>query len=70
MLTGCVSLATLALHGCPITTEELRETPGFAQFDARRRQKYDKQVDMRVLLGKDGFDEGADAPEWEHWKDM
>ncbi|KAL4424792.1 hypothetical protein ABPG77_000832 [Micractinium sp. CCAP 211/92] len=67
ILTGCSSLATLSLHGNPLTIEQLRETPGFAEFDERRRAKYDKQVDMRVL--NTGFDEGADAHEFEHWND-
>lgn len=44
VLTGCSALATLSLHGNPLTAEELRETPGWAQFDERRRAKYDKQA--------------------------
>lgn len=44
ILAGCSSLATLSLHGNPLTAEELRETPGWAAFDERRRAKYDKQV--------------------------
>ncbi|PRW58592.1 LRR repeats and ubiquitin-like domain-containing protein [Chlorella sorokiniana] len=65
ILTGCPALATLSLHGNPLTAEQLRETEGYAAFDARRRRKYDKQVDMRVL--NTGFDEGADIVEFEHW---
>lgn len=67
VLTGARSLATLALHGCPITMEELRETPGFAAFEARRVAKYDKQVDMKVLGQGGGFHDAADVHEWEHW---
>lgn len=44
VLTGCAALATLSLHGNPVTAEELREMPGWRQFDERRRSKYDKQV--------------------------
>lgn len=44
ILTGCSSLATLSVHGNPLTAERLRETPGYAAFDERRRAKYDKQV--------------------------
>ena len=44
LLTGCAALATLSLHGNPLTAEQLRETPGWAEFDERRRAKYDKQV--------------------------
>lgn len=67
VLTGARSLATLALHGCPITMEELRETPGFSEFEARRVAKYDKQVDMKVLGQGGGFTDAADVQEWEHW---
>ncbi len=48
LLSGCLSLATLSLHDNPITAEELRETPGYSEFDARRRAKYDKQVGSRM----------------------
>lgn len=44
LLTGCSSLATLTLHGNPVTAEQLRDTPGWAAFDERRKAKYDKQV--------------------------
>ena len=69
LLTGASSLCTLSLHNNPITVEGLRETPGFLEFEARRRKKYDKQVDMKVLGQGSGFDQGADVQEWEHWKD-
>jgi hypothetical protein len=44
LLSGCPALATLSLHSNPLTAEELREVPGWRQFDERRRTKYDKQV--------------------------
>ena len=44
LLTGCSALATLSLHGNSLTVEQLRDTPGWAEFDARRRAKYDKQA--------------------------
>lgn len=44
ILAGCSALATLSLHGNPLTAEALRQAPGWRQFDERRRQKYDKQV--------------------------
>jgi Leucine-rich repeat (LRR) protein len=67
VLTGARSLATLTLHGCPITMEELRGTEGFSEFEARRVAKYDKQVDMKVLGQGGGFTDAADVYEWEHW---
>lgn len=50
VLTGCASLATLSLHGNPLTAEQLRETEGYAAFDERRRRKYDKQVGVLGLI--------------------
>lgn len=58
ILTGCSSLATLSLHGNPLTIEQLRETPGFAEFDKRRRAKYDKQVGLKGERGGGGFFRG------------
>ena len=67
LLEACTALHTLSLHGCPLTVEALRGTAGWAAFDARRRAKYDKQVDMRVLPAA-SFDEGADVDQFEHWR--
>lgn len=50
LLTGCTSLQSLSLHNNPITMEQLRETPGYAELDARRRAKYDKQASRGWLL--------------------
>ena len=44
VLRGCRSLATLSLHGNPITIEVFREADGFEEFNARRCAKFDKQV--------------------------
>ncbi len=64
VLTGCTSLITLQLHGNPVTIEQLRVSPGWKEFDERRKKKHDKQVDMKVLSH---FDEGADFVAFEHW---
>ena len=64
LLTGCSSLATLGLHGNPATAEQLRETPGWAQFDARRRRKYDKQVRRRCGGGGRRGSGGAAERAW------
>ncbi len=44
VLRNCGALATLTLHGNPVTVEQLRESDGFAEFNARRCAKHDKQV--------------------------
>ncbi|CAG9465623.1 unnamed protein product [Pedinophyceae sp. YPF-701] len=61
---GCVALHTLSLHGNPITVDKLRELDGFAEMEARRRSKVDKQIDRRVMLNTGQFDEGADFQRW------
>lgn len=60
VLLQCVALQTLALHGNPLTIEQLRETKGFAEFESRRKAKWDKSIAGGVLLGPSRFDEGAD----------
>lgn len=55
----CSQLITLDLHGTEITNDVLRQVEGWEEFDERRRQKHQKQLDFRV--GSSGvFDEGAD----------
>ncbi|TVU30484.1 hypothetical protein EJB05_22111, partial [Eragrostis curvula] len=55
----CSQLTTLDLHGTEITNDVIRQVEGWEDFDERRRQKHQKQLDFRV--GSSGaFDEGAD----------
>lgn len=60
MMLYCESLQTLALHGNPLTLEKLQATKGYAEFEARRKAKWDKSIAAGVLLGGSRFDEGAD----------
>lgn len=59
MFRGCTSLTVLSLHDNPITMQELREVNGFEEFELRRKNLYDKKIDMDILKDS-GFDEGAD----------
>ncbi|KIY99055.1 Leucine-rich repeat-containing protein 57 [Monoraphidium neglectum] len=59
LLVGCTSLQTLSLHGCPITAERLASTPGFEDFEARRRGKFTKMIAGGIAPSK-GLDEGVD----------
>lgn len=69
VLTGCSALRALALHDNPITSDQLRSTPGFAEYEARRRARCDKQLEAAVLIDLDrSFTEGADQQQWQHWK--
>lgn len=69
ILKGCLQLNTLSLKDNPITIQQMREIPGFCEFEERRRTKYDKKIDMKVLLDRDGFSEAADSVHWEKFKD-
>jgi hypothetical protein len=33
---------------------------GFQEFEARRKKKFDKQIDSNVMIGSKGLDEGVD----------
>ena len=44
LFTGATSLWLLCLNTNPITSDQIRGVPGWAAYDARRRQKADKQV--------------------------
>ncbi|KAK3153843.1 hypothetical protein QOZ80_2BG0182230 [Eleusine coracana subsp. coracana] len=44
----CSQLTTLDLHGTEITNVVLRQVEGWEEFDERRRQKHQKQLDFRV----------------------
>lgn len=66
VLQRCAALQTLSLHGNPITPATLEATEGYADFEARRRTKFDKQLAHGVLLGAKGLDEGVDRPTTRH----
>ena len=38
---------------------------GFQEFEARRKKKFDKQIDSNVMIGSKGLDEGVDL-----WSDL
>ncbi|KAL0038769.1 hypothetical protein WJX79_007174 [Trebouxia sp. C0005] len=67
IFSDCTSLFTLSLHDNPITAAALRDLKGFTEFDIRRKGKYSKQMDMHVMTPSNGFDEGADAAQWQAW---
>eukprot|EP00890_Picochlorum_soloecismus_P003345 jgi/Picsp_1/4010/NSC_01522-R1_leucine-rich repeat family protein len=59
IFTYCESLQTMALHGNPITEQDLEEIKGYQDFDARRQRKWDKAISAGVLLGQKHFEEVA-----------
>ncbi|GLC70765.1 hypothetical protein PLESTF_001030900 [Pleodorina starrii] len=68
VLRDCASLSSLSLQGNPITADQLRSTPGFAAYDARRVARCNKQLDAGVLLhASRTFTEGAEDRQWSRW---
>ena len=41
-------------------TLKLLQMEGFQEFEARRRKKFDKQIDSNVMISSKGLDEGVD----------
>lgn len=52
-----------------MTVEALRSAAGFAEYEARRRARTNKQLDGRVMSDIErSFCEGADVQQWQHFK--
>ncbi|WMV58100.1 hypothetical protein MTR67_051485 [Solanum verrucosum] len=60
LLRECKSLQTISLHGNPISMDQFQQMDGFKDFEARRKQKFDKQIDSNVIISSKGLDEGVD----------
>ncbi|KAM0833984.1 hypothetical protein ACQ4PT_063917 [Festuca glaucescens] len=60
ILKDCKALQNLSLHDNPISMDHFQEMDGFEQFEARRRKKFDKQIDSNVMMSSTALDEGID----------
>ncbi|KAL1347290.1 hypothetical protein HN51_020761 [Arachis hypogaea] len=60
LLKDCKALQNLSLHGNPISMDQFQQMDGFQEFEARRRKKFDKQIDANVMISSKGLDEGVD----------
>ncbi|XP_015883396.3 plant intracellular Ras-group-related LRR protein 7 [Ziziphus jujuba] len=60
LLKDCKALQNISLHGNPISMDQFQQMEGFQEFEARRRKKFDKQIDSNVMIGSKGLDEGVD----------
>ncbi|CAJ1975350.1 unnamed protein product [Sphenostylis stenocarpa] len=60
LLKDCKALQNISLHGNPISMNQLQQMEGFQDFEARRKKKFDKQIDSNVMIGSKGLDEGVD----------
>ncbi|XP_061358896.1 plant intracellular Ras-group-related LRR protein 7 isoform X1 [Gastrolobium bilobum] len=60
LLKDCKALQNISLHGNPISMDQFQQMDGFQEFEARRRKKFDKQIDSNVMISSKGLDEGVD----------
>ncbi|MBC2899886.1 hypothetical protein CFC21_112704 [Triticum aestivum] len=60
LLKDCKALQNLSLHSNPISMDQFQQMDGFGEFEARRRKKFDKQIDSNVMMGSTALDEGID----------
>ncbi|KAH9722082.1 Leucine-rich repeat (LRR) family protein [Citrus sinensis] len=60
LLKDCKALQNISLHNNPISMDQFQQMEGFEEFEARRRKKFDKQIDSNVMISSKGLDEGVD----------
>ncbi|XP_030439994.1 plant intracellular Ras-group-related LRR protein 7 [Syzygium oleosum] len=60
LLKDCRSLQNVSLHNNPILMDQFQQMEGFQEFEARRKKKFDKQIDSNVMISSKGLDEGVD----------
>ncbi|KAJ8485412.1 hypothetical protein OPV22_017897 [Ensete ventricosum] len=60
LLKDCKALQNVSLHDNPISMDQFQQMEGFEEFEARRKKKYDKQIDSNVMMNSAGLDEGLD----------
>ncbi|KAL6175444.1 hypothetical protein ACLB2K_052085 [Fragaria x ananassa] len=58
LLKDCKALQNISLHGNPISMDQFQQMEGFQEFEARRKKKFDKQIDSNVMISSKGLDEG------------
>ncbi|KAE8658303.1 Plant intracellular Ras-group-related LRR protein 7 [Hibiscus syriacus] len=57
LLKDCKALQNISLHDNPISMDQFQQMEGFQEFEARRKKKFDKQIDSNVMIGSKGLDE-------------
>ncbi|PPD70153.1 hypothetical protein GOBAR_DD32968 [Gossypium barbadense] len=50
LLKDCKALQNISLHGNPISMDQFQQMEGFQEFEARRKKKFDKQIDSNVMI--------------------
>lgn len=60
ILKDCQALQSISLHNNPISMDQFQQMEGFDEYEARRRRKFDKQIDSNVMMNSNRLDEGFD----------
>ncbi|XP_072980775.1 plant intracellular Ras-group-related LRR protein 7 isoform X1 [Typha angustifolia] len=60
LLKDCKALQNISLHDNPISMDQFQQMEGFPEFEARRKKKFDKQIDSNVMMSSTALDEGVD----------
>ncbi|XP_010522824.1 PREDICTED: plant intracellular Ras-group-related LRR protein 7 isoform X2 [Tarenaya hassleriana] len=60
LLKQCTSLQNISLHNNPISMDQFQLMEGYQEFEARRKKKFDKQIDSNVMISSKGLDVGVD----------
>lgn len=60
LLKDCKALQNVSLHDNPILLHQFQQMEGYEQFEDRRKKKFDKQIDAKVIMSSNGLDEGVD----------
>ncbi|XP_074277675.1 plant intracellular Ras-group-related LRR protein 7 [Silene latifolia] len=61
ILKECVALQSISLHNNPLSMDQFQQMEGYGEFEARRRKKFDKQIDSNVMMNSKGLDPGVDS---------
>ncbi|XP_054807049.1 plant intracellular Ras-group-related LRR protein 7-like isoform X3 [Prosopis cineraria] len=61
LLKDCKALQNISLHNNPIPVDLFQQMDGFAEFEARRRKKFDKQINSNVMISSRCLDDGVDV---------
>ncbi|KAK4252499.1 hypothetical protein QN277_014492 [Acacia crassicarpa] len=61
LLKDCKALQNLSFHNNPISVDQFQQMDGFEEFEARRKNKFDKQINSNVIISSKGLDEGVDV---------
>lgn len=60
ILKDCKVLQSISLHNNPISMDQFQQMEGFQEFEARRKKKFDKQIDSNVMMDSKGLEQGVD----------